>query len=172
MPGGGVLVDDHVPGHAAGHRRVERAVHADGRRAAARERPGHAAAHAGDAEVVAEHRNAGLADAADDRLAVFEVLALLRAVEQHVVPVGRIEVFDRFELEAGGVDLALERDQLVDGPQLIGIAGQAPASLGAGRLVVARIVRARLEIVDQVDHNMSGPGLPRELEVLRVSMWR
>ena len=31
----------------------------------------------------------------------------------------------------------------------------------------ARIVRARLEIVDEVDDNMSGPGLSRELEVLR-----
>ena len=62
--------------------------------------------------------------------------SLLRAVEQHVVPVGGVEVFDRFELEPGGVDLALEGDQLVERPQSIGIAGEAPAPLGAGRLVV------------------------------------
>ena len=91
----------------------------------------------------------------------------LRAVEQHVVPVGGVEVLDRFELEAGRVDLAAQGDQLVDGPELIRVAGQAPALLGAGRLVVARIVRARLEIIDEVGHNMGGPRLTRELEVLR-----
>ena len=93
--------------------------------------------------------------------------SLLRAVEQHVVPVGGIEVLDRFEFQSGGVDLAAECDQFLDGPELVGIAGEAPALFGAGRLVVARVVRARLEIVDQVDHNMRGAGLPRELIVLR-----
>ena len=98
-------------------------------------------------------------------LHVLELLALLRPVEQHVVPVGGVEVLDRFEFQPGRVDLAAQRRQLFDVHKLIRVAGQAPA-------VVCRsadcrsVVVPRLEIIDQVGHDVRSAGLPRELKVL------
>ena len=102
-------IDDHVPRHAARHRRIDRAVHPDRHRLAAGKPPGHAATDAGDAEVVAHDRNAGLAEPTNDRLAVLQMLALLRPIEQHIVPMSRIEILNRLELEARLVDLPPER---------------------------------------------------------------
>ena len=53
--------------------------------------------YAGDAEVVAEDRDTGRADVADLLLDLFELLLFLWSVKQHVVPLGRVEVFDCME---------------------------------------------------------------------------
>ena len=82
------------------------------------------------------------------------------------MPVGRIEILDRFQLQAAVVDFAAQRRQLVDRPQPIGVAGAAPAVIRAGRLVVARVLAAVFEIVDEVGDDVRGAGLSRELEVL------
>src|SRR6478752_6333336 len=87
-----VRVDNHVPRHAARHGRIERAIHSHRKRVAAREGLFYAAANSSDAEVVADDGNSYRADVADDRLDVFKVFALARAVEPDVVPVGGIEV--------------------------------------------------------------------------------
>ena len=147
-------INDHVPRHAARHRRVERTIHADRLRPAARERPGHTPAHAGDAEVVAHYRNTRLAHVADDRFHIFEMLALARPVEQHVVPVCGVEIFDGCQLQTGRVDFLAQRDKLLDRPQSARVAGQSPAVVGSRRLVVARVVVAAAKIVDQVSHNV------------------
>ena len=96
MSGRRVRIVNHVPRHAPRHRFVERPVHADGFGLAACERAFDAAGDSGDRKVVAEDRNAGAADVANDRFEILKLLALLWTVEQHVVPMGGIEVFDRF----------------------------------------------------------------------------
>ncbi len=59
-------------------------------------------------EIVAHDRDPRLPHPAQDRLHVLDVLRALRAVEQDVVPVRGVEVLDRLELEAGGLDVAAE----------------------------------------------------------------
>src|SRR4051794_12051479 len=109
-----VSIVNHVPRHPARHGCVERAGHADRRGLAASERAFHSSADARNAEVVADDRNAGLADAADDGFDVFQLLALARPIEQDVVPMGWIEVFDGFQLETGRVHFAPKRGQLIE----------------------------------------------------------
>ena len=57
---------------------------------------------------------------------VLHVLGAPGAVEENVVPVGGVEVFDAFELEAGSLDLLAECDQFGGGPEFVGIAGDCP----------------------------------------------
>src|SRR4051794_24034348 len=59
-----ISVVNHVPSHATRHRRVKWGVHSDRERTATSKRSFYSAAYAGDAEVVTDDRNAGLADAA------------------------------------------------------------------------------------------------------------
>jgi hypothetical protein len=162
----GVGVVRHVPDHAARHRHIARAVHADRQRPAACGMSCDPPAHARDAEVVAHHRNARLAQAADDRLEVLKLPLLLRAVEQHVVPVGGVEVLDRLQRKPLGVDRPLQIDEFLQRPDLIRIAGIAPTALRAGRLVVVRAVASALKVVDKMHHQVRSAGLPRELKVL------
>jgi len=91
-----------------------------------------AAANAGNAEVVAHDGNPRLADAPDDGLDVLELLFFLRAVQQNVVPMGGIEIFDGFELESGGVDFLAQRNQFCERPEVVRIAGPAPTLVSAG----------------------------------------
>src|SRR5205823_6677255 len=103
---------------------------------ASRERSFHSAAYSGDAEVVADDGNAGLADSADDCFDVLEMLAFARTVEQDVVPVRRVKILNGFEFEAGRVYIASKDCQFVQGPELVGIAGSAPTGIGASGLIV------------------------------------
>ena len=164
--GGGLRIDDHVPSHAVEHGGIVRALHADRGRLAAGIVARGAAGDAGDAEIVAENRDARLPDAADDGFDVFDVAGALRAIEEDVVPVGGIEVFDGLQLEAGGFDLAAEGDELLQRPELVGIAGEAPATIVARGLIVVVLLGATAEIIDEVDDQVRGAGLTRELVVL------
>src|SRR6185312_8821814 len=103
---------------------------------------------------------------ADEGLDVLDVAGAPRAVEEDVVPVGRIEVFDRLELEPRRLDALPEDVQLLRRPQLVGIAREPPAEIRARRLVVPRGVRAAPEIINQVGDDVGRARLPRELEVL------
>src|SRR6185437_14223021 len=99
----------------------------------------------------------------------FDVLDLLRSpwsVEEHVVPMRRVEVFDRFELEAGSLHFTAQRGQLVGRPKPVGVAGQAPPEIGSSRLVVPRDVRATSEVVHQVSYDVRSACLARELKIL------
>src|SRR5205823_6660978 len=128
----------HVPYHAVGHRRIERSIHPDGDCAAASERTSHTSANTGEAEVIAHHRNAGLAQTLNDRLYVFEVLLLLRTIEEHIVPMSRIEVLDGFELQALSFNGLAQVAQFLERPQFVRVACESPALVGAGGLVVRR----------------------------------
>ena len=163
--GGGGLVVNHVPDHAVGHREVVGALHADRGGAAARVGAGGAAGDAGEAEIVTQRGDARLAQAPDDRLDVLDVLGAPGAVEQDVMPVGGIEVLDRLQLEAGGLDLAPQGHKFVERPEFVGVAGDPPPPVRAGRLVVAPGVPAAAEIIDQMGHDMGRAGLPREMEI-------
>ena len=79
-----------------------------------------------DAEVVAEHGNASLAHPSNQRLDVLDVLRSLGSIEQHIVPVGRIDVLDGFEHETGRLDVATDSNEFLGCPELSGIAGDAP----------------------------------------------
>ena len=62
---------------------------------AASQRCRYTAADTGQTEVVAEYRNTSFAEVANNGLHVFDLLWTLRAIEQNIVPVCGIEVFDR-----------------------------------------------------------------------------
>src|SRR6202042_3461386 len=106
--GGCVGVDDHVPDDAVGDRRVDHAVHSDGIRAAASEWSAGAAGNTGDGEVVAERGNSGFTHGAQNREHVLHMLGALWAVEENVVPVGRVKILNRLKLEARGLNLFAE----------------------------------------------------------------
>ena len=93
---GCVAVVDHVPDHAVRDGHVfGGTVHAEGDRVAAPEWGGYAAAYSGQTEVVAEYRNSGFAEAANNGLHFLDLLRTLRTIEQNVVPVRGIEILDR-----------------------------------------------------------------------------
>lgn len=163
---GRVRVIDHVPDHAVGHWSVQGAFHADGAGAASRIRGVGAAANSRDAEIVAQDGDASLAQAADDGFDVFQLLLLLWAIQKDVVPVGGVKVLDGLEFEAGGVDFFAQGQQFCQGPELVGIPGQAPALFRAGGLIIPGIVSAAFEVIHQMSDNVRGPGLPRELKVI------
>ncbi len=157
---------DHIPYHAVGHRRVARAFHADRHRLAARVRRVRAAANPRETEIVAHHRNARLAETADDRLDVLQLLFLFRSIEQNIVPMRRVKILNGFEFKARGVDLFAKSDKFIQRPDAFGIARQSPALVRAGGLVVARIMRAAFEVIHEVRDDMGCAGLPRKLEII------
>ncbi len=118
------------------------------------------------AEVVAHDRHAGLPEPAHDGLDVVNVRGALRAVEQDVVPVRRIEVLDGGENEAFALHRAAERDEVVHRPEPLGIPGPAPAAIGAGRLAVGGAMAAAREVVHEMRDDGRRAGLPREAEML------
>src|SRR5258708_29882512 len=92
--GGGVVVNQN-PDHAIRNGFVfGRTVHPQGDRMATSQRGGYTAAYASQTEIVAEHRNAGFAKTANDGLHFLDLSRTLRTIEQNIVPVRRIEVFD------------------------------------------------------------------------------
>lgn len=115
--GRGLGVVNHVPDHAFGDGcRIDIVdpLHADRLGAAACVVEGMTSAHSGEAEVVAEDRNARFPDVADDLLEMLHLGLLIRAVQQNVVPVGGIEVFHRLKFEARAIQFCLEGFQTFD----------------------------------------------------------
>ena len=137
-------------------------VEADGLGTAARERPGRVAPHGGEREVVANHRDARLADVADELLQAGELLLLAGPVEQDVVPVADLEVLERGQLEPLGLDGPTQVDELVDRPDAAA-RGDAPATRHRLRI---RDARPAGHVVDEVRDDRLRPRLPREPEVL------
>ncbi len=162
VPGRSGRVVDHVPDHSVRNGNIfGGAIHAEGDGVSASERGGYAAADAGQAEVVAQNRNAGFAHAANDCFDLFDLLRALRAVEKNVVPVCGVEIFDRGQDQACVFNLAAKCLQFLDRPKLFRIARSSPGLvLPACGLIVARVRGALVEIVDQVDHHdeCSRPG--------------
>jgi len=91
------------------------------------------------------------------------------AVEQHLGPVGGIEVFDGFEFQSLGFDGAAEPDEFVQRPKCFGISGAAPATVAVDGLVVAPASGFPVrEIIDEVGDDVRGAGLAGEAEMLGV----
>ncbi len=91
------------------------------------------------------------------------------AVEQDVVPVGGIEVFNGFKLEPGGFNLLAQGDQLGGGPEFVWVAGDAPGLVFASCGLVLRGVGFALpEVVHQVNNDVRATGLNGEGVVLVV----
>jgi hypothetical protein len=67
---------------------------------AAPQRPRHTAADPRQTEVIAEYRDTGFPKAANDGLHFLDLLGTLWTIEQNIVPVRRIEIFDRGEVSA------------------------------------------------------------------------
>jgi len=67
-------------------------------------------------EIVTHDRDSCLPHATDDRFDVFDMLTPFRPVEEDVVPMGWIEVFDGLERESVGFHIIAKRDQLFQRP--------------------------------------------------------
>ena len=94
----------------------------------------------------------------------------LRAVEQHVVPVRRVEIFNRLQFEAVGVDFLFDGGEFLERPELVRIAGQAPAGVVADGLVAGLVAARRAEIIHEMDDQMRAAALLREAVMLRVEL--
>ncbi len=91
----------------------------------------------------------------------------LRPVQKNVMPVRRVEIFDCRKRQAGVFDFSAKLFQFGDRPEFFGIAGHAPRFiLSAGGLIVARIARALIEIIDQMHHYMGASRLAREVVIV------
>ena len=83
------------------------------------------------------------------------------------MPVRGIEILDGGEHQAGVFNFAAKLLQFIDRPEFLGIARNTPWLVFPARwLIVPRIDRAIVEIVDQVNHHMSAARLPREVVVI------
>ena len=104
------------------------------------------------------------------RLQIFELLRLLRTIEQDVMPVRGVEVLDCFQFKPGGIDLLLDGSQFFVGPQLVRVAGQTPAGIIPHRLIAGLIAAGRTEIVHQVDDQMRAAALFGESVMFAVQL--
>src|SRR5208282_3709381 len=90
-----VAIVNHIPDHPIRDGHVfGGTIHPEGNCAAAPQRRSYTAAYACQTEVVAEYRNAGLAETANDGLHFLDLLRTLRTIEQNIVPVRGVEVLD------------------------------------------------------------------------------
>ena len=158
----------HVPDHSVRNGNIfGGAIHAESDGVSASERGGDAAADTGQAEVVTQHRNARFAHPANNSFDFFDLLRPLRAVEKNVVPVCGIEILDGGQNQSRVFNLAAKCFQFLDGPKFLRIARYSPGLvLSARGLIVARVRRALVEIVDQVDNHVSASGLAREVVIV------
>src|ERR1700680_4790299 len=126
----------------------------------ASERGGYATTNAGQAEVVAQDRNANFSHAADDCFDLFDLLRTLRTIQKNVMPVRGVEILNGGEHQARRFNLPAKLLQFRDGPKLLGIACHSPRFIfPSRRLIGARVRCSAIEIVDQVDHDVSAASL-------------
>ncbi len=83
-------------------------------------------------------------------------------IQQYVVPVGRVEVLDRFQLESLAVDCGLQLRQFLQRPQPAAVGGNTPAPFSVRRRKVGRLA----EVINQVRNDMRRSNLLGESEVL------
>ena len=104
-PGRRVRIVDHVPDRPVRNRHVFRGtIHPQRHRSPATCRCGDSPTHAAEAEVVTQHRHARLADAANDRFDLFNLLRALRPIQKNVVPVRRVQILDGRKRQPGIFD--------------------------------------------------------------------
>ena len=84
------------------------------------------------------------------------------------MPVGRVEVLDRFEFQPSRVNLPFQSRQFLAGPLFVRITGQSPAGVITDRLVAGLIAAGRAEVIHQVRHDVRAAALPGKAVVLLV----
>ena len=115
------------------------------------------------AEVIAEHLDAGRSDVADEPLHALHLEVPARTVEQDVGPQGRIEILDRVEgqpMFRHGVADGDEFDDLPHAPF-----GDAPSRSVADGLISASGLVVASEVVAHVHDDVGRPALPGEREM-------
>jgi hypothetical protein len=118
--------------------------------------------HARNAEIVSDHGDSGLARALHDLLEKIELFLLARAIQENIVPVGRVEVLDGCQLQPGIVDLRPEFLQRVQRPQVVICAGDSPAiRSGCGQ------TGSCPEVIDEVGHDVGCADLAGKAVVIR-----
>src|ERR1700677_536368 len=146
---------------------VRRAVHPHGDGMPTAHSSGDTSYYARQTEDVPEHRNASLAQMANDGLDCLDLLRPLRAIEQNVVPVRGIEVLNRSQSQPGIFNFTAHRREFLGRPNLIWITRKSPGFiLRTGGLVVTWVRRALIEIIDQVNHDVRTARLAREVVVI------
>ena len=101
--------------------------------------------------------NARAPDGADDGLEIFELLRLLRPVEQHIMPVGRIKVLDGFDVQPVRGGFRLSAREFLKRPELVGIARQPPAGIIAERLIAGLVAAGGAKVVHPMHDQMRAP---------------
>ena len=86
------------------------------------------------------------------------------------MPVRRIKIFNGFEFESGGVDFFFDGGKLLVSPELVRVAGQAPAGIVADGLVAGLIAARGTEIIHEMDDEMRAAALPGETIMFRVEL--
>ena len=163
-----MLVIDHIPyGSIWNGQVVQWTVHSDRDRATPAEWAGDTAANPTDAEVIAKNGNACLSHTTNDGLYILNMLRPLGTIEQNVVPECGINILDHGQDKTGIFNFSPDSRYLTRRPQTVRIACDSPRLILAARwLIVARVGGALLEIIHQMDHEMSATRLPREIVVI------
>ena len=86
------------------------------------------------------------------------------------MPMGRIKIFDPFELKPGGVDFAFDAGDFFVSPKRVGVPGQPPAAVVADGLVAGLIAPGRAEIIHEVNDDVSASALASEAVMLLVKL--
>ena len=173
---GSLRVVNHIPDRPIRDGHIfRRAVHPQSNRVAPALPRGHAPAHSGQTEVVSQHRNARVSQPPNECFYFFDLLRALRAIQQNVVPVRRIDIFNRSQDQSRIFDVAAEGLQFRDGPKFFWIAGEAPRFvLSAAGLIVPRIRRdlrrtwrcPLVEVIHQMHHHVRATGLARKIVII------
>src|SRR5579872_293091 len=163
-----VALVHHVPNHPSGNRHIlGRTIHAERNRPSAPKWRSHTPAYASKTEVIAEHGNTRFAKPPNNSLNFLDLLRTSRTVEQNIVPVRWIKIFDRSQRQPSIFNFSAKGLEFLRDPKLIGIAGIAPGLvLRAAGLIVPRIGSALIEIIDQVSHDMRAAGLARKVIII------
>src|ERR1700752_4629004 len=128
---------------------------------------GHAPANAREAEVVSQAWDAPRSHPANYGLYILDVLRTPRAIEENVMPMSGIEILDRRQHQACFLDFLAKGLEFGNRPKLLRIAGYSPGFiLDASGLVMPRIGRALIEIVDQMNHHVRAACLPGKIVIL------
>ena len=136
--------------------------------AAPSEGTGSARGDTGEAEVVADHPDSRSSNGANERFEIVELRVLLRTVEQHVVPIRRVEILDRGKFQPCRLEALPQGVEVLLGPRRAIFARAPPAVQAADRLVVL-LARALLGsargIVDEVYHGVGCPALAGKVKL-------
>ncbi|OPZ75082.1 MAG: hypothetical protein BWY82_00422 [Verrucomicrobia bacterium ADurb.Bin474] len=90
---------DHVPNHPVWHRKIVWAIGSNHRSTTPSARQCHPPCDPGETEIVSHDRNPSSAHPTNNGLHVFDVLRTLRSIQQDIMPMSRVKIFDCLQLE-------------------------------------------------------------------------